>query len=351
MPVAGLLGVHAGEADGSMTRAPATPHGCPICEAPVARAVLEARDWEWGSGQSFSFVKCGRCGLVRIDPRPTPEELSRFYPQENWPRLQAAGDPLGAWILGVPWRQLMRSRAAAIRAVVPGPARLLEIGCGDGYFLRYMHESGWEVEGIEPARPAVEFARERLGVGVHCGRLEELSLRERAYDVIYMHHVFEHLASPLETLRCLRPLLAEGGWLYLAVPNWRSLDRKIFGACWVGLKPPQHLFVYDRATLQSLLAKAGFVLRKSATYSREGTSLIGYTESLRYRLLERGLRRETPRELAATAGPARFDEPLRSEEAWKRLVQRAENGLWWPVYTLADRLGYGTNLKAWVQRE
>ncbi len=243
----------------------------------------------------------------------------------------------------------MHGRAEAVRAVVPGPARLLEIGCGDGYFLRYVKDLGWDVEGIELGRSAAEFARERLGVRVHCGRVEELSLPQSRYDVIYLHHVFEHLGSPLETLQRLRPLLADGGWLYLAIPNWRSLDRRIFGACWIGMTPPQHLFLYDRSTLKALLAKAGFKLKRTTTYSREGTTLLGYTESLRYLLIEWGLRPERPRPSGAKPGPTWPDGSLRSDRAWKRLLQRAEKAFWWPVHTLADRFGYGSNLMAWAQ--
>jgi len=194
---------------GQMTAIRSTTLGCPTCESREIRPVFQSPDRDWGSGESFWFVRCARCGLVRIEPQPTPEELSRFYPEGNWPRAQSGTNALDAWILGVPWRQLMRHRAEAVRAVVPGPARLLEIGAGDGYFLRYMKELGWEVEGVEMGQPAAEFANAKLGVDVHCGRIESVSLSRTDYDVIYMHHVFEHLGSPLETLRHLRSL-AEG---------------------------------------------------------------------------------------------------------------------------------------------
>jgi len=334
-----------------MTAIRSTTLGCPTCESREIRPVFQSPDRDWGSGESFWFVRCARCGLVRIEPQPTPEELSRFYPEGNWPRAQSGTNALDAWILGVQWRQLMRHRAEAVRAVVPGPARLLEIGAGDGYFLRYMKELGWEVEGVEMGQPAAEFANAKLGVDVHCGRIESVSLSRTDYDVIYMHHVFEHLGSPLETLRHLRSLLADGGWLYLAVPNWRSLDRWIFRSRWVALKPPQHLFLYERSTLKALLAKAGFTLRRTKTYSREGTTLIGYTESMRYVLMDARIRTEEPRAPGVKPASELPRDPLRSDRAWKRLLQRAERVFWWPVHNLADRLGYGTALQAWAQLE
>lgn len=334
-----------------MTEAPIAVVACPTCESREIRPVFRSPDRDWGSGESFWFVRCAECGLVRIEPQPTPEELSRFYPEGNWPRAQREQDALDAWILGVPWKQLMRRRAEAIFAVVPGPARILEIGAGDGYFLRHMKDSGWEVEGVEMGQPAAEFANSKLGVKVHCGRLEDVSLSHSEYDVIYMHHVFEHLGNPLETLRQVRSLLADGGWLYLAIPNWRSLDRWMFKSRWVGLKPPQHLFLYERSTLKALLAKAGFTLKRTKTYSREGTTLIGYTESMRYVLMETGFRANEPRAPGAKAPAEPPKDSLRSDRAWKRILQRAEKLIWWPVHSVADRLGYGTALQAWAQRE
>ena len=101
-----------------MTQSRGTSLRCPICETQEKRPLFRGRDWEWGSGESFSFVKCARCGLVRTEPQPSPEELGRFYPEETWPRVRAEGDPLEACVLGVPWRQLMRGRAEAGNGIV-----------------------------------------------------------------------------------------------------------------------------------------------------------------------------------------------------------------------------------------
>ncbi len=323
---------------------------CPVCEAREARFLFESRDLEFGSGEVFSFVQCALCGLVRVDPRPTAQELSRFYPEENWSRVKGRGDPLNANVMGVPWREHMRRRARDVQAVVPGPARLLEIGCGDGYFLRYMQDLGWEVRGVEPGRAAAEYATKELGVPVECGFPEDLRSSLGRYDAIYMNHVIEHIGSPVETLCRIRPNLAEEGWLYLATPNWVSLDRWLFGRHWMALKPPQHLFLYDRRTLGALLAEAGFALKRTKTASTDGLPPLGYTESFRYWLSHLGLYPARVPLGRSEAMADRADHPFQAQSPWRRGAQIVEQGFWSVLACAADSMGCGTNLKAWAQR-
>lgn len=264
--------------------------------------------------------------------------------------MKGMGDPLKANVMGVPWREHMRWRARDVQAVVPGPARLLEIGCGDGYFLRYMQDSGWNVRGVEPGRAAVEYATKELAVPVECGFPEDLSSSLGRYDVIYMNHVIEHIGSPVETLRCIRSNLAEEGWLCLATPNWLSLDRWLFGRHWMALKPPQHLFLYDGRTLGALLAKAGFALKRTKTVSAEGLPPLGYTESFRYWLSHLGLYPARVPLGRSEAPVDRADHPFQAQSPWRRGAQIVERGFWSVLACAADSMGYGTYLKAWAQR-
>lgn len=118
----------------------------------------------------------------------------------------------------------------------------------------------------------------------------------------------------------------------------------------MALKPPQHLFLYDRRTLGALLAKAGFALKRTKTALPEGVPPVGYTESFRYWLSHLGLYpARVP--LGCSQTPVdRADHPFRARSPWRRGAQIVEQGFWSVLARAADSMGYGMNLKAWAQR-
>ena len=97
--------------------------------------------------------------------------------------------------------------------------RLLDIGCGPGFFLKVAKERGWSAEGIEPSRQAAAHARS-LGLDV----IEEFFNRQACanlgrYDVVHLNNVLEHIPNPMEIVRLARDLLTSGGILCINVPN------------------------------------------------------------------------------------------------------------------------------------
>jgi 2-polyprenyl-3-methyl-5-hydroxy-6-metoxy-1,4-benzoquinol methylase len=99
-------------------------------------------------------------------------------------------------------------------------ARLLEIGCGRGDFLRLARSAGFVCAGVEPSSTAVSESR-RSGLDVHEGSLEVLpaAIRESRWDVVFLSHVFEHLNEPRKAAYSLRDLLTDDGIVVLEVPN------------------------------------------------------------------------------------------------------------------------------------
>src|SRR5262249_43616644 len=69
--------------------------------------------------------------------------------------------------------------------------------------------------------------------------------------------VLEHVHSPSAELARTASLLRPGGLVAINVPNWHSLERRLFGPNWLGLDPPRHLYVFTRPTLTALLERAG----------------------------------------------------------------------------------------------
>jgi SAM-dependent methyltransferase len=78
------------------------------------------------------------------------------------------------------------------------------------------------------------------------------------WDVLTLHHVFEHVRDPAATLRDAARVLVPGGWLVLRMPVVPNAAWARYGACWVGLDAPRHLHLFTCAGLEALARRAGF---------------------------------------------------------------------------------------------
>jgi hypothetical protein len=76
--------------------------------------------------------------------------------------------------------------------------------------------------------------------------------------VVTFWDVLEHTFSPAAELRRTADLLRAGGLVAINIPNWRSLDRRLFGSFWIGFDPPRHLYVFTPESLTALVEKSGF---------------------------------------------------------------------------------------------
>lgn len=258
---------------------------------------------------SFAFLSCPSCGFIWLSPRPSPEDMGRFYldyythaGKKNEPPAQPSERPFGRlrdlvrdsivcgyygyrhihsrhWLccLGryMGGFDFLRERAVNENQAFPFYVEggfLIDVGCGNGEKLFRLKQLGWEVLGIETDSCAAEQARGRM-IRVESRPLEKAGLPDNCADVIIMNHVVEHLYDPVSTLRECRRLLKNGGRLVIFVPNALSLGHEKFGRSWLALDPPRHLSVFSPATIKSLLSAAGFSGARVRTSSRWGTSI------------------------------------------------------------------------------
>jgi 2-polyprenyl-3-methyl-5-hydroxy-6-metoxy-1,4-benzoquinol methylase len=231
--------------------------------------VFVGRDRLHGLPGEFQVVRCRTCGLLRTDPRPTPAEMSLYYPNEYGPH-QCAGEAAPLQDGRRPWRRgvgslawrLADSRAESLPPMTPG--RLLEVGCASGSFLDRMAKVGWSVEGIEFSESAAARAS-RLGYAIHRGRLEEAPAPAEPFDIVVGWMALEHLHDPLKSIEKLRSWVKPGGWLALSVPDAGSVGFTIFRSAWYPVDLPRHLYHFDRRTLRLLLEKGGWRVRRFIT--------------------------------------------------------------------------------------
>ena len=264
---------------------------CPVCKERARRPLHHGlRDRvSFSAPGAWTLYACARCGAGYLDPRPTQETIGLAYRgyhthAERAPAQGPAPGPLGRlrWALGNGYLNerygyefapavrigarvaalLPRRRWLADMRVrhLPRPAvsaRLLDVGCGNGTFLRDMRAAGWEVWGIDPDPQAVATARE-TGASVEQGLLTDETFPPESFDAVTLSHVIEHLPDPAATLSICRRLLKPGGVLWVATPNLDSQGHARFGEHWRGLEPPRHLVLFTARALTGLLDRLGF---------------------------------------------------------------------------------------------
>jgi 2-polyprenyl-3-methyl-5-hydroxy-6-metoxy-1,4-benzoquinol methylase len=129
---------------------------------------------------------------------------------------------------------------------------ILDVGCGRGDFVYAALNNGWDVRGIELAKPAVKIA-ESFNLPVNHLDFFSDTIGTASYDVVTMFEVLEHLPDPVSFLMRAEAVLRPGGLLYLTTPNFRCLDRLILGLNWPVIHA-EHLTYFTPNSLRSAIA-------------------------------------------------------------------------------------------------
>lgn len=228
---------------------------CNLCGSSQQELLWRGEDWMLGYPGQFAMVRCIKCRLIFLNPRPARGEMGLYYPDEYEPFRRAAR-ALKSPMNDLVQRVKLLPRVRIVCRTMEG-GRLLDVGCAAGGFLREMDRTGkWDVRGVEPNAHMARFAREELGLDVFSGRLPEAGFSDETFDVVTMWDVLEHVYDPQATLMEVRRILRPGGVFIASVPNANSVDAELFGRYWVGLDFPRHLYVFSESTLAALLKKA-----------------------------------------------------------------------------------------------
>lgn len=170
---------------------------------------------------------------------------------------------------------------------------LLDVGCGNGHWLNYMRNLGWQVQGTDFDPVAAEQARNNYGLNVQIGELADIAYPDHSFDAITLKHVIEHHPDPVNLLaECLR-ILKPNGKLVVITPNTQSWGHKYYGSYWRGLEPPRHLHLFSPKNLKHTAQKAGFKQIKTfstaagAEYILEDSQTIKQSKSTKFNLISK----------------------------------------------------------------
>jgi len=227
------------------------------------------------TGEVFTFLRCLRCGLVYLSPRPTPEGMAAYYPSDYLPFRGA--DAWGRWapLVRGAERRMDRARVRHLTRVVAlsTASVVLDVGCGRPSFLASLRDAtGATSVGIDPSDAGWRddpgrWSDLHLIRGSVQANLSQLAERSAGgFHAITLWHALEHEHNPLDLLRQLRSLAAPGALLVVEVPNLASLSARLQGSSWGGLHTPRHTAAYTQSTLAALLEEAGWKVERHLRY-------------------------------------------------------------------------------------
>lgn len=274
---------------------------CPVCGGKDRRLMhdrLSDRVFFCAVGE-WRMYCCGSCGCGYLDPRPTIESIGlayqRYITHEKIPTFSSLSFPEKVRILlangyrnhrygtrdyptssylGVLAAFLMPNGRAIIDAGMRHlpktmkKGRLLDIGFGNGIFLKRAKQAGWETVGVDFDSKTIETAR-LMGLDVRLGGVESLDPSIEKFDVITLAHVIEHVHHPAAVLQACHSLLRDDGVLGIETPNVASIGHQLFNENWRGLEPPRHLVLFNLTSLCNTLRTAGFTKVEIQPYRPE----------------------------------------------------------------------------------
>ena len=244
-----------------MTETASNPRKCPVCESPSDTALrlhkYDCDKWKIGC--------CLNCGFVYLLNPPRQDDLiDKLAFEQTFERRKEQR------------KSALRSAAAQFRTFLvqfkrhgSNPSsrffprgRVLDVGCGGGQRI----EPPAIPYGIEISRhlfhEADRIMRARGGYCVHAtGSDGIVQFDDNHFDGVLMNSYLEHEVDVLPVLRGAHRCLKPNGKLYLRVPNYASINRRVFGRSWCGFRYPDHVNYFTPSSLRSTAARVGFRVR------------------------------------------------------------------------------------------
>jgi SAM-dependent methyltransferase len=238
---------------------------CRICGNTSGNRPFVAREMMFGMRDTFDYFECAACGCLQITR--IPENLGKYYPDQYYSFERP--HPLKVFIKG-PWlTEPFTMATACVRALgfLPGVRvmpnwmkhlgdranhAILDVGSGNGLRLIGMRNAGFrDLTGVDPF--IQKDLRYSNGVQVLKRQIRDM---ERKYDLVMLHHSYEHMPDPLGTLQDVGKVLKEDGTVLIRIPVVSFLW-KTYGPDWLGLDPPRHLYIHTVKSLSLAADRAG----------------------------------------------------------------------------------------------
>ena len=232
----------------------------------------------------YQIVKCRKCHLVYSTPILEYEKIEKLYKRsftaydehlENLKetygyyikQLQQNNNFLGGSLGRVPTSAQNFSSLPLVRALVGRKrlteskklikSKILEIGCGNGFFLEEAQRQGYEVYGVEPGKKSVDKAKPDIKKNIIVNIFKSDQFQKDFFDVICCFQTFDHVPNPNDLLKECYKILKKGGLMLFLNHDAGALTNRLMGE-----KSPiidiEHTYIYDKNTMRKIFEKHRF---------------------------------------------------------------------------------------------
>ena len=230
-----------------------TTPNCPFCQTKILRSLYHV--------EGRIIYQCPECGLIcaaseilngQLSPKTEARRKKKDYQkkEENWYQtyLEEKTNLLSRFEKRL--EEIEKRRK---------PGKVLDVGCGPGFFLEVAQKHGWEIFGLDILERTLIDASCLLPAShLFYGPLEKAFFQDRFFDTIVFFETLEHMSDLHQTLSRARKILKDDGLLAITVPNRAGWISKMMGKSWFDYQRLQHLYFFTPETLKMILNKNGF---------------------------------------------------------------------------------------------
>ena len=242
---------------------------CKICNSIHFFPVIEVKEMMFGSRTIYPYVQCAACLCLQLVNQETNE--NKKYPvqyysfntyQKNTVKSrikrfiikQSVAKALGEAnaLFSVFAQKERQSGAHALKGKIKITSSILDVGCGDGKLIEALSGCGYQhLKGIDPYLEKDVFRNKYSLLRKNIGDMPS----DEKFDVIMMHHSFEHMDDPFETIGHVGRLLNPRGVCIIRIPVADSYVFEKYKEHWVQLDAPRHIFLHSNASMKLIAEK------------------------------------------------------------------------------------------------
>lgn len=259
---------------------------CKICGNSSNNQSFIVREMMFGTREKFTYFKCSSCGCLQI--AEIPEDITKFYPKDSYYSYQYPESkntfrqklkkrvkcfcfnvfycyknlfflkrlPYFRTLEAMGWVKLLLQEKA-----IKKTSAILDVGCGAGLLLQEMNN--WGFKNLTGIDPFIEKDISNIVNGRGYKVLKESAFEHNGfYDLIMLHHAFEHIDNPLQILKRLHEMLSPQGILLIRIPVSDCYVWRKYGINWFQIDAPRHFFLHTTSSMTLLSKEAEFVFKQ-----------------------------------------------------------------------------------------
>lgn len=210
------------------------------------------------SNETFDLVKNENYDILKTLPQPSLENLPSYYQSEDYISHTDSKRSLFEKLYHLVKLKNLSDKVRLITKLQRGIGHVLDLGAGTGDFLKTAASVKWEITGVEPNEAARNLAAQKNITLLS----DTKNLESAQFDIITMWHVLEHVPNPVEQITELKRLLKPGGFIVVAVPNFKSFDADYYQNFWAAYDVPRHLWHFSKNAIEKLFGDQQLILQE-----------------------------------------------------------------------------------------